>query len=549
MVGLVLLGLLSWFGGRYFLGLQQAGRCSAGTVTMSVAAAPDIAPALGQIAAAMSPSERALGDQCFTTRVSAIDPAQVAAAQAAKSSDGRPDVWVPDSTLWLTRAAEGGATGVPEHGVSIASSPVAIGVAEPVARTLGWPAAPVGWGTLLSARTATSPVRVAITDPARSAVGMSGLLALSGAIAPKDQQGATFAAALRTLGGNRSAVLSDLFSKLPQSTDPTALAAAVVAFPASEQSIISFDIPHPPVNVVPIYPVPAGPALDYPFTVLDGVTDLVRQAADRLLAAVQGQQARGVLWTSGFRTPSGGTGAAFPPVDGVRSDPVEPIALPEPERARSLLGLWTTVNLPSRLLAVLDVSGSMAEPVPGTGKTRFDVTLQTAQQGLALFSDDSELGLWAFSTGLDGALPYRQLVPIGPLATQRAAILAAESAATVKANGGTGLYATTLAAYQAVLDGWDKTRANSVLIITDGQNDDPSGPTLDQALTALKKLVDPRRPVRVIFLGVGPDVSLAELDKIAAATHGLAVLATDPAKLSEVFLQALAARPCQPPNC
>lgn len=549
IASLAVLGVVGWFGARYVLDLRHSEPCRAGTATLTIAAAPEIAPILTQVAAAMPQAEREIDGTCVTAQISAIDPAQVLAAQSGKSTASHVDVWVPDSTAWLRRAVDAGANNIPGSGTSIATSPVVIAVAQPTAQKLGWPGKPINWGTLVATQTSPQPLRLAIADPTRSAVGLSGLLSLDATVAPGGKDNVAFAGALRALGANRSPAASDLFAKLPQASDTGSVAAGVAAFPASEQSVINYDLPSPAVPVVPVYPEPPGPALDYPFTVLGGTSDQLTQAANALLAAVQTNQSQALLWHSGFRTASGRIGGGFPKVDGVERTTVAPTGQPDPALSRGLLGLWTTVNLPSRLLAVLDISGSMAEPVPGTNKTRFDLTLQTAQLGLGLFSDDSEVGLWAFSTNLDGTKPYRQLVPIGPLATQRSLILTAEANATVKQGGGTGLYATTLAAYRTVLDGWDKNRSNAVLIITDGQNDDPSGPTLSDTVAQLRSLVDPKRPVRVIFLGVGPDVNLDELKKVAAATHGLAMLATDPSKLSEVFLQALAERPCQTATC
>ena len=42
--------------------------------------------------------------------------------------------------------------------------------------------------------------------------------------------------------------------------------------------------------------------------------------------------------------------------------------------------------------------------------------------GLALFPDSTQMGLWTFASHLVGSLPYQQLVPIGPIADPARAV-------------------------------------------------------------------------------------------------------------------------------
>ncbi len=112
-----------------------------------------------------------------------------------------------------------------------------------------------------------------------------------------------------------------------------------------------------------------------------------------------------------------------------------------------------------------------------------------------------------------------------------------------KKNGNTGLYETVLAAYKDVQQGWDPGKINSVLLMTDGQQDNPGGMTLDQLVAELQKVVNPRQPVEVIAIGIGTDVSKPELTKITQTTGGGVFIATDPAQIGSIFLQAIALRP------
>jgi len=545
VVLVVAVALLGWFGFRYVADRVKTSDCSGGTIGLNVAAAPDIAPVLAQVAGSLSGPERHAGSYCYTVRVDAADPARMAATLAGRSGDTQPDVWVPDSSYWLGRARAEGVVSVPEKGTSVASSPVVIALAEPVARALGWPEAKVGWAQLFG----RGGVRIGIPDPARSPVGVSALLAVSAMTARGGKPTPATVAALRQLSANVSAFSSDLFGKLPQASDPASVGKALGGFPASEQSVTAYATSRPAVAAVPVYPEPASPGLDYPYVVGSGLSEAVNQSAARFLSALQSPDAVRALTAAGFRTPSGGTGPAFPAGEGISTDIVAPVPLPDAGAVAQTVIMWSTLTLPSRLLAVVDVSGSMGDDVPGTGQTRLQLTLSAAQQGLGLYSDDSQIGLWAFSTNLDGNRDYRELVPIGPLSTQRAGLAAAIARVQVKRGGATGLYDTVLAGYQQVSRNWDPARSNALLVFTDGQNEDPSGISRDRLLSELKKLYNKDKPVRIVFLGLGPDVNAEELSAIANVTHGLAIVSRDPGRIRDIFLQALAVRPCQPPNC
>ena len=109
--------------------------------------------------------------------------------------------------------------------------------------------------------------------------------------------------------------------------------------------------------------------------------------------------------------------------------------------------------------------------------------------------------------------------------------------------GGTGLYDTTLAAVRAARENFDPTAVNSVLVLTDGTNeDDEAGLQLDALLTTLREEANPERPVKVIGVALGPDADLQALQQIAEATNGAAYSAVDPSDLQTVLFDALRQR-------
>ncbi|HNO39585.1 MAG TPA: VWA domain-containing protein, partial [Marmoricola sp.] len=108
--------------------------------------------------------------------------------------------------------------------------------------------------------------------------------------------------------------------------------------------------------------------------------------------------------------------------------------------------------------------------------------------------------------------------------------------------GGTGLYTTTLAGYKRVLASFNDKYFNSLILMTDGANDDPNSVTLPKLLSELKALQDPNKHVRIIAIGMSEDADMKSLNKIAAVTGGRAYRADTPDEIITVFQDALLSR-------
>lgn len=539
--------------------LTDKASCTPTGTPLRVAAAPEIADAVRASADALVEAQSRAGGLCLSVDVTAADPADVAAIIAGQRDvtlagvgqpDGdaeAPDVWIPDSSMWLARLANASPTLAAADTVSLARSPVVVAMPEPVATSLGWPSAKLTWQALLQKVTTDSKLHIGTTEPARDATGLSGLLALGSAAtsSPGGQTAAT--AALRTLAAGRSAVRQDLLARFPKSAEPAAIASGLGAAPLSEQAVLAYNAKKPPVKLAALYLDPEPVALDYPFTVLPGADAGRQHAAAQVRDALLQAGFRNRLPAAGLRAPDGAANGLTLP-QGAPSPKVTPPPT-STQRAAVAAGVdkalstWIAVTLPSRMLSVIDVSGSMLERVATAGNaTRMQVTLEAARRGLGLFDDSWAVGLWTFSTELDGAKDYRQLVPIGPLSAQRGSLLSKLGAIQPKQQGDTGLYDTLLAAYQTVQHDWDPGRVNSVVLMTDGDNDDDNGISHADLVAKLKQIADPKRPIQVIIIGIGTSVNATPLEQITKTTGGGVFVAKDPAKIGEIFLQAISLR-------
>ena len=115
-------------------------------------------------------------------------------------------------------------------------------------------------------------------------------------------------------------------------------------------------------------------------------------------------------------------------------------------------------------------------------------------------------------------------------------------------DGGTGLYDTTLAAVRAVRAAWDPARVNAVVLLTDGDDTDADGISLDQLLSTLQSEEASGQPVPVITIAYGDSVGAGaqSLAAISAATGGAAYQASDPSRIRDIFLDAVGQRACRP---
>jgi hypothetical protein len=543
---LLVVGLIGWFTFDVLRDQLNAAGCESKTV-VTVAAAPDIAPAVTQIGQRVSEEG---GEGCYQVRVSSRESAEVAESVAVSDGTERPDVWIPESTLSLRRGQEAGAWDTPVTGTSIAGSPVVLAVAESEAAKLGWPNKSLTWDQVIGPGSASDKgsLSVGFPDPVREPVGSATLFGLQELLkkAPKSAR----TVILRALSANTVPKRSELTARLPgavKSDKPLG------AFPTSEYDVLRHNARRSGSPLVAVYPDPrvksAVPTMDYPYVVLPEIPTDERQAAKKFLDRLFDRDSREALGDAGFRTPDGTALRDRPRDRRTTGDPVTATATPKAPEVEGVLNAWAAINLSGRLQVLLDVSGSMNEPVPGTGKSRMQTTIEAAVAGTKLFSPVSKFGVWLYSTRLDGDRDYRELLPVKPLG-EHLADGGVDKLRTVRAQAAdTALYDAILAGYREAAQNWEAGRINSVVVMTDGQDDNDSDITRDELRTELRKLQNPRRPLRLIGIGIGPDVDAAEFTALTKVTGGHAFVAPDPTKIGDVFYSALSLMLCQPPTC
>ncbi|WP_406433343.1 substrate-binding and VWA domain-containing protein [Streptomyces sp. NBC_00631] len=528
--------------------------CHDDPVRVTVAASPDLAPTLAAAAERARRQDVTSDGRCIAVTVSAQESYKVTdTLRAGRKPEAQ--VWVPDSSLWLDRvAADGGATQVTSVG-NVAATPVAVAMVPAAARSLGWPDRTYSWLQLVGAAMRSDSLKLGAADPTHSAAGLLALTQLSTAAA-KVKGGATQAAAMmKTLSRRVSDTDAQVVGTLPRDSsgteqaDPDRNQALVL----TEQAAFAHNAETDSARRLDLfYPKDGSPALDYPYALVDEPelsTDESR-AALRFMTYVQQPDQEELLARHGFRTDGGSASSTLVDTAGGSSPQPysEPAVGPASESAvRDALGTWTITVQNARITTVVDASASMDEPVAGTGRSRMDVTKASLQRALATFTSEDEIGLWEFSTKLDGDKDYRVLVPTERLGdrrgstTQRDLLSSAFDNLHPVPNGATGLYDTTLAAYKEATSTYAKGKFNALVLLTDGVNQDPGSISRTALINELRKLADPAKPVPLIVIAVGPEASRQEAQQMAGATGGSGHQVDDPSQIQTVILQAIVA--------
>jgi hypothetical protein len=503
-------------------------------IRLTVAVAPDLEPAIRAVADRWSRTNPKVNNQCVNVQVRAAEPADIANLLASRaggtinvaaepaptpSEADIPVVWIPDSTAWLLRMQPVNRDAVEPDARSVAMTPVVFGVPEQIGGGFFRRVSAQEIPALLQ-RVGSGELHLVAAEPRRTTASLVGAALLRDAIATDPKKLVELVKAYRAVE-----VVPDTGALL-DGFAPNQLA------PLTEQAILTAS-PAVPLGAVPIEPAVA---LDYPYAKITGKSRGAARAADLFLTALTSGDNQDVFHRHGFRSPDGAAGQDFPAGRGATAGQVTAQAFTDVGKLEDVLGLWIATKSPSRVLTLIDLTSSMNSPmvVKAGAATRLDVLRKTASDGLRLFSDDSELGLWAF-----GGPDHRQVVPVDALdASQRARLNAAVSAAATAPTDECGLYEAVLAAYKALQSGYRERRSNTVVVFTDGRNTKP-GMTLEQLQLELERATDVTRPIRVVLLGIGPDADQAELDTIAKQTGGRAFSVQDPEQIGNIFLEAL----------
>ncbi|KQS68736.1 VWA domain-containing protein [Modestobacter sp. Leaf380] len=486
--------------------------------TVRVSVVPEAGALVRRVLSGPIPLE---GGGCTVAEVRTQEPLQTLAALSGGDVAAQPQVWVPDDASWGARA---GAAVASDAGV-LGQTSLVLATSRAVADARGWTATPPTWAQALDGP------GVALADPLAGAAGLVALAAVQTALGPGDAADTAVARLVLGAGGGASpgAALADAVAG--STTAPVAVVTEREVAAATADGA---------GDLVVVVPAEGAPVLELPvLRTVAGTDDAA--AVDAVLgrltdAAREGRAVRAEGWRDADgRGPDDDAGPpAVLQLDAATLDAL-------PDRVASLV-------TPSRLLTVVDVSTSM--DAPAGGGTRATLARDALTSALSVLPDRTTGGLWVFAARLEGDRDWAEVLPMRPFGTvvdgrDQRDLLAEEFASLPDrlSAGGTGLYDTVLAAVRSAREGFDPATVNTVVLLTDGTDDDPTGPSEAELLATLAAEADPARPVQVVAVGLGPDADLSVLERIVGVTGGAAYSAQEADDLRDVLVEAVRSRP------
>ncbi len=568
---------------------QAAGTCTGPPTPLVVASSVDKSALLTRFAADFSAEGKDAQGRCVSVSIVAKSSGASATALETgwKATDGPPpDVWSPTGSIWLpllearlAAAQKSSLIPAPRSVPHIAASPMVVAMPRPMATALGWPEKPIGWSDLLTlaahregwgayGHPEWGRFSLGKTNPNFSHAGLEGTVATYYAavnkVADLTEADVALPATRRFVAGVEQSVArygdntASFQTDWLRADDAGQSLSYISALVTEENLVAAYNEgnptadpkavgthPAPKVPLVAVYPKEGTFVADHPYAVLSGgwVTEPKRAAAEAFLAYLLSDPVQARWQDSHFRNAAGVAGPRTGESLGVLA--AEPKKVLEPPSAAvtvSILDSWSQLRKTANVINLIDVSGSMAKPVPGSSQTRLAAAQQAVTAALDLFTDQDEVGLWSFSGGVRGRIDYRQLIDVGPMDGAVKGVPRRQALATavkeLSPQGDTGLYNSVAAAYQAVVDRYREDRINAVVVLTDGKNDAEGGLSLDELLAQVESFGQGKQ-VRIITIAYGPEADTETLAKIARVTKGASYKAPSAADIPKVYAAAL----------
>jgi Bacterial extracellular solute-binding protein len=322
---------------RSIVSRPEAGQTAAPTPCeqpLSVVTAPDITGPVRELVGPLT------SGACPRATVTAQDP--TATLDALADGGTAPDVWIPDSSLWLRLAAS---EQLPTTGTSIARTPVVLAVPQPVADQLrseqAWPV----WLVFYDKVTTGEIPRMSMPPP-ESTVGALTLVAFAAAADyhwADDGEGHPFLHMLNfrnhlaSTGADPEALL-DRLAGTPVAQSGTAIG----VFPVTERRLLAYLDSDPPTPAVATGTHEAMSEADYPMAISRSLDGRLAEIADELEAQLRSPAAIQRLVELGFRPPRGEQirPAALDDTSRFPEYP-EPVSLPDAAGWQKIVSDWS----------------------------------------------------------------------------------------------------------------------------------------------------------------------------------------------------------------
>lgn len=401
---------------------------------------------------------------------------QLTAADAGQavtdiSAGAEPALWIPDESVWVNILADQGNNSFQNDCVSVAQSPLVIGMWRDVAEALGWPGLPLGWLDVGSLATDDAlwnyysggelgdAFRLSHTHPGLSGSGVSTLLSLvqaaqykTEAVTETDIQQPIVKASVGAFEGGVT-----WFSPNTRALS-TAMSSRGLNYLSGGVMYESDVVNDGNGQLVAVYPFEGTFMATHP-ACINRAASAAQQEAARLfrnyLLSEAGQQ---LALAGGLRPVHTAVPLASPLDEAHGVNPSQPTAVFAPPSVSSVYAvqeLWQEARKNVNLALLLDTSGSMRG-------SKMESMRAAAMQFVEQMGDDDYLSIIAFSTEPDLILNHVQVGPNREKIINAITNLRAEGDTTLFdaiGDGAVVLYSTT-----------QPQTTNAMVVLSDGQD-------------------------------------------------------------------------------
>lgn len=456
--------------------------------------------------------ENSAGDPYYV-QLTSVDAGQAVTELTAGSA---PTLWIPDDNVWTNLLAEQGNNNYQTDCVSIAESPLVIGMWREVAESLGWPGLPLGWldiGSLAADPSAWNyysggelgnTFRLGHTHPGLSGTGASTLLAVvqaaqakTDAVSVTDIQQPIVQASVGAFEGGVTTFSSDTaaLGQTMTARGITYLSAAIMY----ESTVIQYGNS----NIVPVYPLEGTFMATHPACINQAANSDAQDGARAFRDYLRAEAAQQTAVSFGLRPVNNAVAADGLMNAGNGVDLSQPTAIfnaPSVDSVYAVQDLWQTARKDVNLVMLLDTSGSMR----GSKMTGM---LAAAVSFVEQMGDDDIISIIGFSTD-----PY-VLVDHERVGDSREKVINAIKG--LRAEGDTTLF-------DAIGDGADLIAettfvdtTNAMVVLTDGQDTRSYRYNADSAAQAALT-----NDTTVFTIAYGNDADERTLSSLATQANG-----------------------------
>ncbi|MFQ5398435.1 MAG: VWA domain-containing protein [Anaerolineae bacterium] len=511
LVGLLSLGVLA-------CSLSDLGDSSGpprNAVTINILANSTLAPWLRQAVDEFNSEELQTADERPVYAL--LEISESGQAVSTLSSGSAPTLWIPDEQVWVNALADQGNDSYQGDCVSVAQSPLVIGMWRRVAESLGWPGLPLGWldvGSLAADPSAWSyysggefgdTFRLGHTHPGLSGTGTSTLLALvqaaqskTDAVTVNDIQQPIVQASVGAFEGGVAwfSNSSDTLGSTMGTRDVSYLGAAVMY----ESTVIYYG--HS--DIVPIYPLEGTFVANFP-ACINQTTDTSAQEAARIFRDyLLGETAQSAAVTFGLR-PVNDNIPIGPPLDESHGvDLTQPVIIfnnPSVDAVYAVQELWQSARKDVNLVMLIDTSGSMRG-------SKIESVREAAVQFVEQMGDDDFITILAFSSEPRVLVEH---VQVGPSRNKIINVIM-----DLQARGDTSLYDAIGEGAAVIAQTTSVNTTNALVVLTDGQDTNSSHYDFNEELIQAARGND----TTVFTIAYGSDADQNILSELALQANG-----------------------------